>query len=390
VVVCVAASALAASLLEGGHTAHHAFHIPIPANDGTFCSLTIAERSLLKKADLIIWDEASMIHQDVADTVCRSLQDIMRSQRPFGGKTVIFTGDFKQLLPVVRCGRGDHHTLHRCEWWPRVHFFNFSRNFRANDDEVFAEMLEEVGSGLMATVRVPNGCCAGSISELVNRVFGEDLINVDAMSMVLTWTLDDASTINEYCLLNSPGKVHEAYAADTFLNCQNPDLYPMEVVAGMRMLGAPPACLNLKIGARYMIIKNLMKYVFNGVRCQLIALNGRRSVFVKLLSGPGAGKTMLLPACVFTISPESSGLPFSIRRRQFPLIPAYAVTTHKAQGQTLRKVGLYITTGVFTHGQLYTALSRTRGWANIVVYSTLQIPELITNCVYRHVLNQHA
>lgn len=105
IVVCVAASALAASLLEGGHTAHHTLHIPIPANDGTYCSFTAVERHVMRHADLIIWDEASMIHQDVADTVSRTMQDIMQVLNlPFGGKTVVFMGDFKQLLPVVRGG----------------------------------------------------------------------------------------------------------------------------------------------------------------------------------------------------------------------------------------------------------------------------------------------
>jgi hypothetical protein len=104
VVICVAASALAASLLEGGHTAHHTLHIPIPAHESTYCSFTAAERQLIRQAALIIWDEASMIHEHVADTVSRTLQDIMQNECPFGGKTVIFMGDFKQLLPVVRGG----------------------------------------------------------------------------------------------------------------------------------------------------------------------------------------------------------------------------------------------------------------------------------------------
>lgn len=386
VVVCVAASALAASLLENGHTAHHALHIPIPANDGTYCCLSVAERSMLRRADLIIWDEASMIHQDVADTVSRTLQDIMGSARAFGGKTVVFTGDFKQLLPVVRCGRGDHHTLHRCDWWPHVQRVCFSTNFRAIQDNEFAAFLENVGQGVVDPVLVPAESLAHSVSDLVGRVFGNNLLNAEASSMVLTWTLDDADMINEYCMQLCPGLDVESLAADTLINCQNPDLYPMEVIAGIRMHGAPPSRLILKVGAIYMVIKNLMKNVFNGVRCRLIAVNGRRSVFVKLISGPGAGTTVLLPACVFTIPPESSGLPFSIRRRQLPLIPAYAVTAHKAQGQTLRIVGLYVTTAVFTHGQLYTALSRTRGWENIVVFNTMPNAALIANCVYGHVL----
>jgi ATP-dependent DNA helicase PIF1 len=248
-------------------------------------------------------------------------------------------------------------------------------------------MLENVGLGLTPVVAVPPECMAGDIPELVRRVFGDNLYHCDANSMVLTLTLDDADTVNDYCLNACGGAPRVAYAADTYINCRNPDLYPPEVVAGIRMNGAPPSCLKLKVGARYMIIKNMMKNVFNGVRCQLMAFAGSKCVFVKLLSGPGVGTTILLPACVFTVPPESSGLPFSVRRRQFPLIPAYAVTIHKAQGQTLRTVGLYISREMFTHGLLYTALSRTRGWANIVVHSILPNASAIANCVYQHIFN---
>ena len=130
----------------------------------------------------------------------------------------------------------------------------------------------------------------------------------------------------------------------------------------------------------------MSKEIFNGVRCVLVAFAGTKCVFVRLISGPATGTTTIIPCCVFNISPDQSGLPFNIRRRQFPMIVAYAVTVHKAQGQTLVKVGLYITTDIFTHGQLYTALSRTRGWSNIVVLSTLINPERLSNCVCRHVL----
>jgi hypothetical protein len=60
-VVCVAASALAAGLLLDGSTAHSSFHIPIPANEGTTCNLSRADRIALRDADLIIWDECSMV-----------------------------------------------------------------------------------------------------------------------------------------------------------------------------------------------------------------------------------------------------------------------------------------------------------------------------------------
>jgi hypothetical protein len=386
VVLCVAASALAASLLEGGHTAHHALHIPIPANDSSYCSFTLAEKFIIKNADLVIWDEASMISNTVADTVNRSFQDIMDNGRPFGGKSIIFTGDFKQLLPVVRGGSGENHTIQRCEWWPMIRRLCFDQNWRACQDPEFAAMLLSVGEGHINEVPIPVGSQATSNDDLIERVFGNNLLEADVNAMVLSLTLDDADEINNRCIQNMAGCEREAHAADTFVHCKQPDLYPKEIVSGMRMPGAPPSCLTLKLGARYMVIKNMMKTVFNGVRCQLVAFAGSKCVFVKLISGPGSGSTMLLPSCVFVIHAEQSGLPFVIRRRQLPLILSFAVTVHKAQGQTLSKVGLYITTAIFTHGQLYTALSRTRGWGNIVVLITLPITTSITNYVCRHVL----
>jgi hypothetical protein len=39
-------------------------------------------------------------------------------------------------------------------------------------------------------------------------------------------------------------------------------------------------------------------------------------------------------------------------------VPAFAMTINKAQGQTFKRVGVYLPDSVFTHGQLYVALSR--------------------------------
>ena len=60
--ICVAASALAAMLLLGGTTSHSKFHIPIPANDGTVCHFSSAERDMIRHADIILYDECSMVH----------------------------------------------------------------------------------------------------------------------------------------------------------------------------------------------------------------------------------------------------------------------------------------------------------------------------------------
>ena len=62
---------------------------------------------LIEKASLIIWDEAPMTHRHAFEALDKSLRDILSlhdpkaKTLPFGGKTVLLRGDFRQILPVI-------------------------------------------------------------------------------------------------------------------------------------------------------------------------------------------------------------------------------------------------------------------------------------------------
>ena len=83
---------------------------------------------------------------------------------------------------------------------------------------------------------------------------------------------------------------------------------------------------------------------------------GKKVLEVEIASGVNKGKTVLIPR--ITIAPSDTELPFTLKRCQFPIHPCFAISTNKAQGQTLDFVGLYLPDDVFTHGQLYVAFSR--------------------------------
>ena len=105
-VITVAWTGIAANLIEGGRTAHSAFKFPVPLFQTSVSSMrpNSLEADYLRKVSLIIWDEISMVPKAALTVLDRLLKDIMISEEMFGGKCILFGGDFRQILPVVRKG----------------------------------------------------------------------------------------------------------------------------------------------------------------------------------------------------------------------------------------------------------------------------------------------
>ena len=129
-----------------------------------------------------------------------------------------------------------------------------------------------------------------------------------------------------------------------------------------------------------MIIRNLNTAagLCNGTRLFVRDLSPHLIV-AQVLTGKAAGKVVFIPK--LSIIPTDTDFPFKLSRTQFPVIPSFAITITKSQGQTLEKVGIFLPDPVFSHGQLYVACSRcpTKKGVKIVVLDSERHGKILEN-----------
>jgi hypothetical protein len=428
IVLAMASSGIAALLLPGGRTAHSRLQIPIIVTEESTCGIKQGTHAaeLMTKVSLIIWDEAPMAHRYCFEAVDRSLRDILRFtntnsvNKPFGGKTVVLGGDFRQILPVVAKGQREDivdASINRSYLWKFCKVFTLTQNMRlqqCNEDcKDFAEWILTLGNGEVdevdnqSNVVIPSDLLidAGDhpIHSIVIATY-PDLHNkyTDGKYLeersILAPTNDIVNEINDYMIdLLSPD-TETYFSADSICKSssyiQNEDvLYPVEFLNSLKFPGIPNHKLRLAVGLPIMLLRNLNQSngLCNGTRLVVSQLS-KWVIEAKIITGSHVGQKVFIPRIV--LSPSETKWPFVLKRRQFPVCVCFAMTINKSQGQSLKHVGLFLPKPVFSHGQLYVAVSRvtTRNGLKILITDTDSKSSSVTkNIVYKEVFgNLHA
>jgi hypothetical protein len=374
--IVVSAPTGVAAINAGGVTLHSLFQLPfhpfLPTRnhkDELLAKIRYNKQrqQLLRKMELLVIDEISMVRCDVMDAIDTILRSIRRNyDTPFGGVQLLCIGDLHQLPPVAQ----NHEWSILQEYYTTPFFFDslsikeqmpllieLNKIYRQKEDS-FVRLLNKVRNNQMDADDFED--LHMRYDPLFSPMPGEKYIT-------LTSHNKQAAEINQNKIENlftSPF-TYKALVEEDFPE----HAFPAE------------AELVLKEGAQVMFLKNdiVAKRYFNGKIGVVKHLEKDKIIVdcdgteIEVGKETWENTRYTLNRTDGKLEQETLGT-FT----QYPLRLAWAITIHKSQGLTFEKV--MIDAGAsFSSGQVYVALSRCTSLEGIVLLSKLSSTTLFSN-----------
>jgi ATP-dependent DNA helicase PIF1 len=322
------------------------------------------------KLECLIIDEVSMMSLKILlllDAIAKKIYN--KPNIPFGGLQVIFSGDFYQLPPVMSQDDEKEASMFCFEhplWYqlfPQENQIILKSIFR-QDEEQFLKVLKYVRRG-----KITHSTKATLESRVFNKEQLEEIRKTKVLTIINPYK-KDSDLINAKCYKElgdveknsynikflKPSKKKEEAIEDELHNLMlssNASLkHDYEFLANNIMA---EKSLELKVGTHVMCIANIDLNSENQIA------NGSQGIVI--------GFNMGLPLVKFNNIDNPITIGYyvwnsetnkNVSVSQIPLIYAWGITIHKAQGVTLGEAIMDIGKNIFEYGQTYVALSRVK------------------------------
>ncbi|KAF5020384.1 hypothetical protein F66182_7592 [Fusarium sp. NRRL 66182] len=333
-------------------------------------------------ARVLIVDEISMIDCVLFDKLDEIARAVRGRNLPFGGIQLVLSGDFFQLPPVRKgSDDGSPKFCFESESWHHAvqHTIGLTQIYRQRDAE-FTAILNQIREGCLSPISV------GRLRKL-HRPLADN--GAEATELFPLRREADWANSRRLRNINAPAYSYTAKDGGIITNPHVRKMLLSDCIA--------PESLTLKIGAQVMCIKNVDETLVNGSQGRIVGFANTESFWHHGWEDDDAHHDTVLPRKLDDMIQE--GLPLypvvrfvtpdgSTRihfcepeewaverwvpdpweedgwrveklatRTQVPLLLAWALSIHKAQGQTLHRVKVDLNR-VFETGHTYVALSR--------------------------------
>lgn len=365
--IVVAAPTGIAAINANGQTLHSLFIIPLrPILPSEKIKLKISNerRNLLRKLDLLVIDEISMVRSDVLDYIDRVLRACrLQKNRPFGGVQLLLIGDTFQLSPVIK---PEEQQLLQNAYHGNFFFFNSEAYKRS--EFIYIELQKIYRQKEQELIDLLNKIRVNKLLEtdfaLLNKKFQPHLNYKD---------------YDNYVILSTTNRTVD-YINDSYLEDLKTPLYSYtaKIKGDFKESEYPTAKeLELKEGAQVIFLKNNpIKGYFNGMIAKVSKLTEKGIEVIAINKAKEGQKIVVEPddweKCQYEWDESAKELKTKVIGvfTQYPLRLAWAITVHKSQGMTLDKVIADVSRS-WAPGQVYVALSRCTSFGGLILSSPI-------------------
>lgn len=286
----------------------------------------------IKKAQVLVIDEISMLDGSVLEMVDKVCRVVRNSAESFGGLQVVFVGDFFQLPPITKQGDMMRYAFESRAWEDARPLICYITEQYRQDDELFLSLLKSIRSGdveeehyTLLSEQTDIGYEGIEPTKLYTHNADVDAVNAGKLKEL-------AGSVRKFTMSGSGNKQLQQGLAK---NCLSPEL------------------LELKEEAMVMCTKNNFEagYV-NGTLARVMGFDSEGMPMIVTTEG----KEITMKPASWEVREDNKLL---AQVEQVPLRLAWAITVHKSQGMSLDAAEVDLSKA-FVFGQGYVALSRVR------------------------------